>query len=767
MKRPTVIFALCYCLGIALGYIFDNKLFVFIIVISILLFYKSKTYYRKCLFILPLICFFGMVNIYYSNYQIDKLNNNIDFGVTSNIEGIVTNIEEFDDYSKINCKISTIKQDSNIIEINQKAIIYDRNKHTIKVGDLILISGELNKTSLPTNPGQFNERQYYNAKNIYYKVYANNISIIKSNKNSINYYLYILRENLSIKLDNIYPSNEANIIKTMVLGLKEDLPEDTKDYYKRAGISHLLAISGLHIAIIGLFIFGLLNKMLSMRISVFVTIFLLIIYCILTGSSISTVRATIMISIMLMGNIFYRKYDTLSALGATAIIILTFNPYQLFDAGFLLSFSAVIGIIVIGQNLNYRLNKNNNIIIATLLITLGATLGTYPVILWFFYELPMYSIIINLFVVNVMSIVIGGAIIGLIFSYIWLPIGKFISGIVFFVLRYIEICTKVVSKLPFNKIILGRPNVIWIIIYLFIIIIVLYPKGISKKKIYISSIILVAMIIMIGNNNTSITFLDVGQGDCSVIEHYNKVYIIDGGGKKTKSNKNVGSYILEPYLKYKGIRKIEGIFISHSDFDHIYGIIEIIDRYPVNFIIMSQSYEEYNDDLVYRLKEIASRKNIDIYYMKTGDKYTYKDLTINCDYPNSSYKEYRNNNLRSLVLTVSYNNFNILYTGDIEKEGERNLVENVDKVNIIKVPHHGANTSSTIELINKTHPQISIYSYGKNNTYGHPSNEVVNRYNSNNVNQYFTAKDGAIIISNIKNNNYTVETYFSKRKDKY
>jgi competence protein ComEC len=771
MKRPAIVLSICFVVGIVLARYLSIFNFIIICIIASVILMSIKTYYGIYLLIVPLVCFFGFMNIQINQSINNKVENKLNFEEDVEVECIVKDIKEYEHYNKIIGKIKVVRQNMNDIKTSSNVIVYDKNKIIVEAGDLIKVNGKIDKPSPPRNPGGFNQQQYFYARNIRFKIYSEGFEVVTSRYKKSSLILYKIKKNISNKINKIYPEKEASIINTMLLGDKETLSDEIKSDYKMAGISHLLAISGLHITIIGFSLFNIVRSIIrNNKLSVSLTICILILYCIITGSNISTVRATIMISIMLLSYFFDRKYNISSSLSISAIVLLVINPYQLFDVGFLLSYFAVIGIVIVGQKLNTKYNKSNSSIVSTLFITIGASLSTYPIILWFFYEIPTYGILINIIVVGVMTVVISFAIASIIICYIWMPLGKFIAGIIFFVLKYIDLCTKITNKLPLNSIIVGRPKIIFIVIYFLLIYITLYSNRNIKRIGYYTSFLIIALILVFSKgDNIRITALDVGQGDCSIIENQKKVYLIDGGGKRPKRIKNVGTYVVAPYLKFNGISKINGIFLSHSDYDHIYGIIEVIKVFKTDFIVMSTPYKTYKDDLVTELEQIAKEKNIDIYYMEENDSYVDKDLHIECNYPTIGLSKFENNNGRSSILNVYYKNFNILYTGDIEKISEDIYVKNNSdgEFDILKVPHHGSNTSSTDDFIDKVNPRVAIISYGENNCYGHPADKVVERYNKLGIEQYHTAIDGAIIIDNIKKNSYNIRTYYSKRKGKY
>lgn len=774
MKRPAIFLCGCYLAGIIITTYFSWGLIIILLVLySIAMSYLMKTYYWKYLILFPVICFFSFLSIY---------------SINDSIESNQVLIQKNNEITSL-CKIIEIEEGTGLkltgvleaIEIGGekgiakgKAIIYIDKADEVYIGDLIEVRGELKLIEKPKNPGAFDAYHYYYGRKIYYKIFAQNFEVIKQQKSNAIAILSKLRNQIAFGIDNCFPRQEAGIVKTMMLGMKYDLDKTIKDFYKIAGLSHLLAISGLHVSILGLGVYKLLRKLFKKeRLASLMTILLLIFYCMLTGNNISTVRATLMISTMLLAVLFSKRYDAYSALFASGFILLLYNPYQLFSVGFLLSYFAVGGILFLTPILESKYNKNKASYKSLLFVTIGASLMTYPIILWYFYELPIYALIVNVIVVPFMSLIVGMSGLVALISFFSVTIARLFSGIVYFLLKYIEICCRLISMLPFNLLTIGRLNLITILVYYLILFIIIKGKRLHIKRqyktgVFVVIIVAIIMIKVLAINTLQITFLDVGQGDGTVIECYHKVFLIDGGGQRSASgSENTGAYVMMPYLKSKGISKIDGIFVSHSDYDHIYGIIEVIKEIPTEFIALSYPYINQGDDLTSELCAIAEEKNIHIYYFNNGDEYHYRDLYLKCLLPEIDTPYYDNNNAKSMVLRLDYKSLSVLFTGDIEALQENILVNseaNID-VDILKVPHHGSMTSSTMNFLYKTLPEVAVFSYGKNNYFGHPSSDVLRRFEILNTKQYHIAETGAVSISYRDGEDYKVSTYYTNRRD--
>ena len=577
----------------------------------------------------PIICIIAYVNI---SSSINNWDNDIDNifqdSIFCEIEGYVNNINN-GDKTQLVIDVNKVVIEDIAYNENISIKIYDTETIDVDIGDYITVEGDLLKLKTPTNQGQFDEEKYYKSRGIKYKLFVTDY-VISNDKNKSNHLKYSMKKILyklkerAIKIyDNILPNEQASLMKAMILGDKSYLSIDIKDIYAQSGIAHVLAISGLHIAILGYGLYRFICLFLSRKKGVILTIVFLLLYQILTGASISTIRAVIMLSIILLAYCFGRTYDIYSSISIAAIILLIINPYELWNVGFLLSFSAVMGIITIVPVLNEIYNKKDNKIIATFNVSLAATLGTMPVIIYNYYELHTYSVLINILVVPLMSIIVLCGFIGLISGFFSIIIGKICSGVVFYILNFYEFSCNIFSNLPLNTITIGRPKIISLIILIGTLVLISQLNNERMKRQVIKKLIIIAVCLLviidyskyIINKPLKIVHMDIGQGDSAVITSPDrKIYIIDGGGNLSKNttDRDVGYYILKPYLKYNGISKIDCLIMSHSDRDHVGGLIELIDYFTIKNIIVPYAYKnkQEEDILLDTLREKAEEKNI-------------------------------------------------------------------------------------------------------------------------------------------------------------
>lgn len=660
-----------------------------------------------------------------------------------------------------------------------------------KLGQYLLLKGELLEPDKVRNPGGFDEYLFLKNRNIDYKSFP---QVLDYSNVETDFFMYL--NTLRTKVSDIYkktlPEREAGIISSMVLGDKSDLDKEIKELYIANGIYHIISISGLHISALSLVIFFILNRFLSKKITSTILIVFLVLYCLFTGNSPSTVRAVIMSSTVLFSYIIFRDKELLTSIAFACLSILIYSPVRLFDIGFQLSFLAVlgmgIGLVPIERVFVYIENKidirqakimsGNSIfkkvsiikILGTFIkkilkikfireglsVFIAVSIFTYPISCVYFYYTYPYSLFVNILIVPTAIILVFVGILVPIIGVFSLPIATFLSGILYFVLKFYEYIGLFFSRLPYSKVLIGHINILTVCLYFIlvgIIIKMLYSFGTDfklYKKIliyYICFLTSISFVVSFIPKKLTVTMLDVGQGDCIVINEKNSFFIIDGGGMRNKEiGNNTGIYNLLPYLDYSNAKVIDGIFVTHTDADHILGIIEIIGKKEIKNIFLPK-VDYTNDELFNNLEVVAKKNNIEVHFISSYDIINIReDFGFLCIYPFSETETDKNNS--SLVLKLKYKEIKFLFTGDIEEPAEKNILEkNIDiSADILKVAHHGSKTSSTLPFLREVMPVVSIAGVGANNSFGHPNEEVVQRILDLGSKFYTTAKDGAIII---------------------
>lgn len=753
MKRP-VAGALAFYL---IGLLFFDYIIITSIVISIwmLLLYKKTN--KSRIFILIIFYAMGVMLRYQAeNYSIpiieDAINSDKKLYITGNIKEMGKESEKSSSFVVSTDLIFNNDENVKIKTDIQASVKASKN---IEVGDTITLIGKPYKPKEPKNEGQFDEKKYMLTKKRYYKFFGEIDNVQTNTTSSVK--IKDIREKIIDITNQTLPQKESGLMNGMLIGENSGMDKDLRELYSSAGISHIIAISGAHILVLCAIIYKLLGTfIIERKPKAIVTIIFLIFYGVLTGGSASAVRAVIMGCIMLLADVLDRERDMLSSIAVSALVLLIYNPMYIYDVGFLLSYAAVIGIITTVPIINKGYNAPK-VIKEMLSSTIAALLWTTPIIAYFFYEVPMYALFVNLLVIPLSSLLLIVGILGVFIGVLSIEIAKSIMIVVKYILVYYESIAKSFVNLPFSKLVTGQPNLLIIIVYYAILIATLWyaSKPYEIRKIYkkyrrdiVYSILIIIILVIVMPKPLRIKVLDVGQGDSIVVHtEQGKTILFDGGGEK-KNNEdiaNTGKNVISKYLKYSGINKIDVMISTHPDYDHIKGLIELIELTQIGKLILPIG--NCNEtELAKTLIEKARKKNIPIYYFKEDDKFILDGITFTCLYPQVGVDSIAsNNNDYSLVFKMDYKDKSTIFTGDIEEKGEKYIVNKYKnlKTDILKVAHHGSATSSTKEFINALKPEYAIICVGNNN-YGHPKEEILNRLQSMGTHIYTTKEKGSI-----------------------
>lgn len=614
------------------------------------------------------------------------------------------------------------------------------------------------------------------------------------------------------QLDKLYGDNnnqEKALLKGILLGEKKEITEEQEEAFRVSSLSHILAVSGMHIVYIIagvvfiLRIFGIAKPKIHI-----ITVLVIIFFMFLTEFTPSVVRASIMSILVLLAFLLKRKSDVWINISISSLIILISNPYILLSLGYQLSYLATIGIIlgmkIVGaykEKKNYieneietklekkRVQKNikgnvknllidrlkviKRFFIDTVIVCLSAQLFVFPIILLNFNTLSIYFLLSNLIVAPIMGLITILGFIVIFISYVFYPVAFYLNFIEILSLKFINIMTNFITNLPNSNIYLKTPYVISIIIYFAIILIFvgvyLSKERVVKRKIKkysehlikILKIFLVVYLIIIlvidsnvfNKNNIKIYFVDVGQGDCTlIITEKNKKILIDGGGSSNE-NYDVGKNTTLPYLLDRRISKLDYVIISHFDADHVQGLFAVLDNIKVKNVIISKQKE--NNDNYEKFLRIVKEKNIKITVVKAGDKIILDKVTcMNILWPTKDLEVLDNPlNNNSIVAKLVYREFSMLFTGDIEEKAENAILKQYSanlstlQATILKVAHHGSKTSSSEQFLEAVKPKIAIIGVGKNNTFGHPADIVLERFNIRGIKICRTDEEGEIVIN--------------------
>lgn len=599
-----------------------------------------------------------------------------------------------------------VKEDKITIEIKAKEkllITYkyqDKEFNNLSYGDKIKVKGTLITPSKNTNQNTFNYQKYLYYKKIYYLVEATSINKIANNNN----YLYTIKNTLYQKIDKL---KSSNYIKTLLF-CDNTLSKEIKESYRINGISHLFSVSGMHINFFVSIIYLYLNKITyNKRIKYLITNIFIIAYLILFPSS-SLLRSAVMSILYSINYLLKLKIKKIDILFLTLGVSLLINPFIIYDLGYIYSYTITFFLVLSSSTLKKK-NKINKIIYISLL----SFLVSVPITIYNSYEINIISILLNIILVPIISIIILPL---TILTYIF-PI---LDSILYLFTNTLETISLFISKINITKIIFPKPSLLIIVLY-YIIFLLSYQ---NKKYFYLNIILLIIIYISpYLNSNFEVVMFEVGEADCHLIKYpYNKNTILIDTGKNEYKIKNE----VIPYLKSIGIKKIDYLIITHGDEDHIGGSITLINNFQVKNVILNKgTFTDIEKELIKNLnkKKIPYQININKINLSNHTIYLLNNT------------KYNNENDNSIITYFTYQKYKFLYMGDASITTEDNLLENynLNNISILKVGHHGSNTSSSKDFISQINPSISLISVGKNNIYHHPNKEVINNLSKSRI----------------------------------
>lgn len=621
-------------------------------------------------------------------------------------------------------------------------------------GDYIGIMGTSVGFNHAANPGEYDEESYQYGNGILLKIENARIKRQSGKMVSIKAFLFYLQKRLDGVYQKLFDEENASLADAMVLGDKTNLDSDIKELYRQNGIAHLIAISGLHIAMIGGTIYQFLRrKSGSFGMAAILGGGFIILYGMMTGLSGSTLRAVIMLLVMIGAEVTGRRYDILSAIALALLVMLIRNPYQMFQAGFLLSFGAVLGITWLVPVWNIYFEKLPRWL-SGLGVSISVQIITLPVMLWFFYEIPVWGFLLNLIVVPLMSILLACLIFCGLTGVFSLAAGRLFAIPAVWVFKLYKVLCEGSGYLPFHTFCMGRPSVMFIVIYYVLLGMFLLSqcggmKNGSRKKYGMWCYVISFMILFVVQKipgNLKICMMDVGQGDGFYIRTPENVHILMDGGSSTKDR--LGQYVLDKTVRYFGTRKLDYVFVSHSDKDHYSGILELLQNgdIQIEYLVLPAIS---NPDEAYRLLEQKAKEcQTEVIYMETGSRLQIGEVSLEC--LNPEHRDYTDKNTASLVFLLTFKDFDMLFTSDIDCIAEERLLKQKQfeqyNIEVLKVAHHGSATSSSDKFLKIVDPEVSLVSVAEKNGYGHPAEEVMRRLLQYSDKIYLTKDCGAVTI---------------------
>lgn len=675
-------------------------------------------------------------------------------------------VKEYQKDEACYCKVGTLLVYAEEEELNRAGI---------KDGQQVFLYGKAGVVNPAGNKGSFDAKQYYFSLGITGTVSATAIRVTDAAYHRLDQAFFQIKKELQEHYTTYMGSSAAGVVSSMLLGDRSYLSEETETLYRQGGISHILAISGLHVSLLGMAVYRLLQKsVFGKKGAIPVTCGIVVLYGRFVGAGVSTKRAVIMFLLLLFSEVLGKTYDTLSAMSVSAVLLLWNSPGAIYTAAFQLSYAAACGASVLP--VLFREKEGVEVPKKSSALFFGAAmqLVTFPFTVVHFFEYPLYGFLVNPVVLPFMTILLLCAFFCGCFGMLWSAPGYFFAGAVRVILWLYEFVCKLAGKLPFSLLLFGQPTWGQVGVYFLLLVCSLLflqwrekqAKWRKRGGTWLLALLLAGLplcLLPLPAAPLETAFLDVGQGDAVVLrEQEGTVITIDGG---SSSVQNVGKKRIAPYLKAKGIRVIDCAFLSHADNDHVSGIKELLAAMPVlsAYRLSAAGYRgnilikrlvlpklEEPDASYLELAELAREKNVEVYYMEAGETICFGEkLSFACLSPEKTVA-YEDKNAASLVLLATYGSFDVLLTGDIDTKSEAGLVERQvlkdAEIEVLKVAHHGSATSSSEAFLTMVKPAFSIISCGEGNRYGHPHDKTLEALRKSGTKELRTDRLGCITI---------------------
>ena len=764
MKRPLLIAAIAYINGILIGVYLSKSIPLFVIlsiIVSLITSFKKNTYRNAVCMYLIVMCI-SSIYVYNKNLNYESKYKKYD-NKNISIEGtIISDIEE----KEYNYTF-TIRTKDDYFLVNLKK---NKEEISLEYGDKLQISGEYQEPNKARNYKGFDYKNYLKINKIYgiirVDLYTN--IIIKHQKNLSNFKLLIhkIREKLKQNIQELLTKETYALGIGILIGDNSRINEKIVEDFKNSNLSHMLAVSGAHINYVVLTVSILFTKKRAgIKAQRVVTIMMMLFFMELTQMTSSVVRAGISCIIYMLASLLYRKADVINAMAISTLLILLNNPFKLFDIGFQLSYAGTLGIILFCKLINIPIkNKLLKYLKDSIIISISANIFIIPIMMYRFNTISLTFILSNLLAGPLLVIL---EIIVLLISFMSINIAAIPAKVLNILLILIINIANWFSNIEISKIYVITPKIISIVAY-YLICAAIILKQKNRKIIVIIMLTVLIINLFPTPKKLRINFIDVGQGDSTLIRtETNKVILIDSGGSTASSSFDVGNKVLLPYLLDRRIKKIDFIIVSHFDADHCQAFETVIDNINVRKVVVckqSMITQEYLN-IINKCK----KKNIKIIVVERGDKLKIDKRTeFEILHPGERFLDDGKGGLNANAIVCKMNYkldngkvFSILFTGDIEVEAEKELEQVYGKklkADILKIAHHGSKTSSREEFIKLVAPKIALIGVGENNKFGHPADITLERLEKEKVKVYRTDQMGEVSITINKNGRIKVKT---------
>ncbi|WP_339172075.1 DNA internalization-related competence protein ComEC/Rec2 [Solibacillus sp. FSL R5-0691] len=747
-KHNWIFYALSICISALAAFESGRLLFLIALLLMFSLYKRLANIHLLCIVIV------GIGSYSYFSFEVNKLSRPVELPALLtwtdeyNINGVMLRGFMHDDSGDKVYVTYELKNE------NEK----QRFEAQQLAGTSFLVTGEQVSPSIPAHRYGFSMARYLQSKNARGIIEIHQLQYLRQNKNFMQP-IYEQRFRLKKHIEKTFPPSLSAEAQALLIGYQDNVDEQLNRAYQKLGITHLFAISGLHVALVSFLFFQILLRLTIRReIATILLLILLPLYAILAGGAPSIWRAVSVVEFVLLAQYVRWRIPMDDALSLSFIVFVLLEPGAVFQVGFQLSYLATYSLVYS----NRILARYSNFWVQSFYITFVCQILVYPLLLFHFYEISLSSFIANIIFVPL-------------FSFIILPVNLFVlfltflpfpvDTILFFI--YEPLRTALTNFILYIQQPIvqmwnpGKPSITWLILLYGSVLFAFYLLDQQARLKKVIFVLVLPALIFHGqpflNNDLKIAFVNVGQGDCIVIElpHRKSVIVIDAGGllrfeqekwKERKTPYEIGRQVVVPYLKGRGIQTIDTFVLSHADADHVEGAEEVLREVIVNEVHVTPG--SFGKPVMNDFLQELEKTNTKLMEKMAGHKWQIGETSLEYLWPLDI--EYEGNN-DSLVLFLKHGAFRALFTGDLEQEGESELIRlyngKLRNIDLLKAGHHGSRTSSTEEFIAVTNPEFVVFMAGENNRYNHPHTDVVNRFEEKNIPYAITGLDGTVEVS--------------------
>ena len=563
-----------------------------------------------------------------------------------------------------------------------------------------------------------------------------------------------LRHRITALIDEIFPEDVIGFARALLLGDSSLLTYEEDTAFRISGLRHIIAVSGLHVSILFSLVYLLVGKHRGMTALIGIPVLLL--FAAAAGFTPSITRACIMQTLMILAMLLNREYDPPTALSFAVVTMLLINPQTITSVSFQLSVACMVGIFLFSQRIyDYLLDEKrlgkakgksvyarlSRWICGSVSVTLGAMVTTTPLCAWYFGCVSLVGILSNLLTLWVVSFVFYGIIFACVAGFVWIPVGKAIAWCVGWPIRYVLFAAKSLSAVPLAAVYVGDVYIVSWLIFSYVLLAVFYFCK-DKRPILLGCCILVSLGFSLCASYLEarvdpfrVTMLNVGQGQCVLLQNRDSCYLVDCGGDSPEAAADTAA----EYLLSQGITHLNGIIVTHYDIDHVSGIPLLLTRITTDRLYLPDVEE--TDTL---REKFAVEYSSLICWIEPESTFPIPDGNITVFAAEAD----KSDNESSLCILFQPENYDILITGDRTFSGEQALMDQTElpDLEILIAGHHGAATSTGYELLWQTKPETVLISAGADNPFGHPAQETLQRLALFGCTVLRTDIDGTIII---------------------